>query len=722
MAAAGGGGSHNASSTSELLNVFRAIFQNVSNTNTSFVAPSVAVDQFNRLRHREDILFAQFQPRSTTRWDGNLKKYNIEGNEDGALTIVDANGNPAIDEDTAEFLPESVSFWSTAADGGIVQRGGAASRLNLQARKIFTLTGNNKNLSDFENRVDVANTDLDIELFNLPPDLLLDTEYHQTLINWAAGRDPLDEDADGDEAEYRQHMGDLMHSQPVIVDYTSGNGTKSIIFAGTNEGYLHAIDNETGLEQFAFIPPELLANIRLFLEDDRTENQVYGVDGELSVWLSDENSNGRVDAGETALLYAGMRRGGQNYYALDISNIDSPKLAFIIRGASDNTGDPIVADGDYTELSQTWSRVNYTQVRDGDEIIDVIVFAGGYDSNQDPGSTEGTGNVATGDYGADGTRAVDSTGRAIFIADATTGELLWKTSQADPMFSDMLYSLPGDLRMVDITGDGMTDQIYFGDMGGQIWRMDINNNSDTSEQLDARITAGVIAELGGDDPDNSLRFYYPPDVALVNVTGRLQLAISVGSGWRAHPLQTHINDRFYSFRMDSVFSAPRDSFGQINYPTVTETSNDLLDVTDTLGADITGYKGWYIRMEDQGEKVLASSVTLNDKVVFTTYTPSAHNNLCSAAIGQGAVYVVDVLNGDPVPGTTDNNLNADANNLDKSHRKQVLKNQGIPTTPTILFPTDGQATVVVGPETLDELQLEDTKRRSFWQEHVDENS
>lgn len=66
-------------------------------------------------------------------------------------------------------------------------------------------------------------------------------------------------------------------------------------------------------------------------------------------------------------------------------------------------------------------------------------------------------------------------------------------------------------------------------------------------------------------------------------------------------------------------------------------------------------------------------------------------------------------------------LSLDDNELNKSHRKQVLKNAGIPTTPTVVFPTTGEPGVNVGVETLD-VKIDQTKTRSFWQEHVDDNS
>ena len=342
-------------------------------------------------------------------------------------------------------------------------------------------------------------------LFNLPPNQETDVAYINDLIEWTAGHDSKDEDADGDYGEYREHMGDPMHSQPLALTYGTTSGTKSIIYIGTNEGYLHAVDNLTGLEQFAFVPPDLLPNMRKFFDNESQARRIYGLDGSISTWIDDTNGNGVIDGNETALLYVGMRRGGSNYYVLDISDYENPTLAYVIRGGTNTVdSDPQTADGDYLELSQTWSRVVKTKIRDGGTIKDVIMFSGGYDPNQDPGDTSDTADETNTEFGADGSRSIDGVGRAIFIADAATGELIWKTSLADPDFSQMQYSIPSDLRVIDINSDGLADQIYFGDMGGQVWRMDIDNRQDTSDSLSTRLSAGVIAELGDDSPQNSI--------------------------------------------------------------------------------------------------------------------------------------------------------------------------------------------------------------------------
>lgn len=58
----------------------------------------------------------------------------------------------------------------------------------------------------------------------------------------------------------------------------------------------------------------------------------YGMDGSVVAWFKDINGNSAVDTGDTVYIYAGMRRGGRNYYGLDVSDRSSP-LCFGQSGA-----------------------------------------------------------------------------------------------------------------------------------------------------------------------------------------------------------------------------------------------------------------------------------------------------------------------------------------------------------------------------------------------------
>ena len=55
-------------------------------------------------------------------------------------------------------------------------------------------------------------------------------------------------------------------------------------------------------------------------------------------------------------------------------------------------------------------------------------------------------------------------------------------------------------------------------------------------------------------------------------------------------------------------------------------------------------------------------------------------------------------------------------------RSRILKHAGIPPATSLLFPEAGEATVVVGTETLEEFSLEELRRRTFWQELVEDDS
>jgi type IV pilus assembly protein PilY1 len=507
-------------------------------------------------------------------------------------------------------------------------------------------------------------------------------------------------------------MGDPLHSQPLLLNYADGT---SIVYITTNEGYLHAVDHETGREEFAFMPKELLKNATRFYDNSPTRNRPYGLDGGVTTWIEDDNNDGLIDPGEKAYLYIGMRRGGNNYYAIDVSNYNDPEFMWTIKGGETTVDtDPTTADGDFEELSDTWSLPVRSKVRDGSTVRDVLIFGAGYDPNQDPASTTSVSTDPTVAATALG-RTVDGVGRGIFIVDALTGEELWQT---DGSYSDMLYSIPSQIRVIDINLDGLADQLYVGDMGGQIWRLDIDNNAGTTEYLSQRVTGGVIAELAEDDAANARRFYYPPDVSIMN-TGRSQvLSISIGSGWRAHPLDTIVEDRFYSIRYKHVYTKPIDSKGNLVYSSVSET--ELQDITANppgTPLDIAA-QGWYLRLDQTGEKVLGSSVTADGNILFTTYLPASSSGICSAAVGSGAVYAVSARNGDPV-------LNLDELGTDDylgiSDRRRQLKHAGIPPETAVLFPSAGEATVLVGTESLDEIDIGEPRRRTFWQEALEDN-
>src|SRR5690606_22878388 len=158
----------------------------------------------------------------------------------------------------------------------------------------------------------------------------------------------------------------------------------------------------------------------------------------------------------------------------------------------------------------------------------------------------------------------DSVGNAIYIVDSVSGDLLWYGSPSDDADltltmaagrnADMSYSIPADVKVVDINSDGYADRIYAADMGGQVWRFDVHNG----KTVDSLVTGGVIAQLGAAGMENptladTRRFYNAPDTAFVSTGTGTFMHIGIGSGYRSHPNSLDHSDRFYALRDYTAF-------------------------------------------------------------------------------------------------------------------------------------------------------------------------
>jgi len=536
-ASKGGGSYYTADDTGELATAFAKIITEILSINTTFVAPAVPVNAFNRLTHRNELYYALFRPNRNPQWAGNLKRYKLAGDP---LVIADANDAPAVDDATGFFKDSSTSIWTQAIDtpdGQDVTLGGAASMLTV-GRTVYTYTGAvapaNVSLTASEHSFHESNAALTKSLLGIGTDT---DAYRTDLLQWSRGVDIDDADEDGSVADARREMGDPLHSNPVVLNY---GGTDAIpdstLFVATNEGFLHAFDTTDGTEVFSFMPQELLTNLDTLYANSGADDHPYGLDGPITVWANDANHNGVLqdssgvtESGEHAYLYAGMRRGGKNYYALDVTNRNSPVLKWMIKGG----------EGNYTELAQTWSRPQLARIKSSGVTKTVMFFGGGYDVNQDTVDAD-----------------VDSEGRALYMADAATGARLWwaggTLSGATLALEDMQYGMPASVLVADLDADSLTDIIFAVDVGGQVWRFDFNNSGD-----DTVITGGVVAKLAGSGPGEHRRFYEKPDVSLLKRSnGQLVYAIGIGSGYRAHPLSAETQERYHMLFVGDVFSSP----------------------------------------------------------------------------------------------------------------------------------------------------------------------
>jgi Tfp pilus tip-associated adhesin PilY1 len=633
VSTAGGGSSVGASDAAGLQNAFSSIINGVTVENGSLAAPGVAVNQLNRFQHLDQLYYGVFKPNTRDFWEGNVKRYRLDYAAAGGPTIVGEDGAPAVEAATGFFREDSDSFWGALPDGQAADKGGA--RDELANRKLFvslaspgiqgsasaTTSVGGQTPTLFSAYNSVAKTALGLPSSATTQDRVGLFDY--LMASW----------------------GDPLHSEPVLVNYGfSGSDAEAAaadpslqdntIFVAANDGMLHAVDTTDGSELFSFMVAEELAKTATREENaglpaPNYERSTYGLDGGITVWRrSDVDGNGV----EHVYLYVGQRRGGNNYYAFDVTNRSAPKLMWSIQGGT----------SEFARLGQTWSKPALTQVKLNGTKIPVLVFGGGYS----PDDHDTAGAISS----------ADVAGNAIYIVNAYTGAKLWSVSSAGGTVAhaDMKWSIPSEISVVDINFDGVMDHIYATDLAGQIFRADFNTKDSTSVN-DLAYRVVTLAKLGrsvSSGVSNDRRFFAPPVPALGERNGNDVVHVVIGSGYRAHPLDKNTSDIMFVVDDAEVLTALKpDAVGAT--PPAPLTRSDLTDISS--GGAVSG-SGWYYDLTEPGEKVMSAAAVINNRILWTTYLPDGNSitnaDACAANIGGSRLYNAQLGDGGLVDGET----------------------------------------------------------------------
>jgi type IV pilus assembly protein PilY1 len=634
----GGGKYFFSESGQNLADNFQSVIGNILAVSTSYVAPIVPVSQFEKTTAGDKIYIALFKPIENDVWKGNIKKFGVaqpkwvtsDCPNDGSIpvgTVIDSNCKLATDTN-GKFYSSAKSYWSTTADGGEVENGGVGQVLlnrdfTSDPRQIYTYMGTTVLLTHSSNQFTTTNALITNATLGVSTD-----DDRKSVINFIYGYEYSPTVSD----KRDWVLGSFIHSRPIIVRYPSKS--MSVIFAGSNDGMLHAFNDADGKELWAFIPPNLLNKLFAL----HLGGVQWFVDGSPKAYVSYAyNPDGSIQKVNQAILIFGERRGGNCYIALDITNPTSPNFLWKIDSTTSGYGE-IGATG------QTWSTPEIGKIDDGTVNGKWVAFiGGGYDSdNQD----------LVDPY----TSSLDSKGRAVYVVDITTGAKIWRWSNAED--ATMTYSIPSDIAKVDTNGDGKIDRLYVGDMAGRMWRFDISG-SDTTKW-----GGKIIFESNpGYDGSTGRRIFYPPDVTLENDNGNYEM-LFFGTGDREHPSDKTIINRLYAIK-DKNPSTPYNE------------TNDLVDVTSDLLqtgtpdekiwtlTQLNAKNGWFIQLipSNSGEKCLASTVVFSKTAYFTTFSPATDapvgGDPCYVGEGTAKLYELGYKNGNAVynlDGSLDNEI------------------------------------------------------------------
>lgn len=538
--------------------------------------------------------------RSAT-WVGNLKRYNIltTGTNSGALGDKE---NKLVFDDKGEFSLTSYDLWNKTdlPDGGLVRQGGAYWKLPVPTdavakqeavykenvlltraipeikaspnglRRVFTdvqsVSGSTlvaqakgellavplKSSSVASNGTFVLKQFKEQSILKDFPILLkrklLNFLGYEMSIN--TNETTLPTKLDTPTKPYVS-LGGSIHSYPVQLTYSgdlneSGDLTtirnQSVLF-GSMDGGLHIINTDSGEEQMVFLPREILndAEKSKALKPQAESAISHGVSG---AWVADsaykfvtstdKDVSSTVSANKMN-VYGGMRMGGKSYYGLDVLNPETPKLLF--RVGADQT--------DFSRMGQSWSKPVLANIRYNKKITRVMIVGGGYDTcYENPRFKLDTDNP--GEYGGSACNKSMTDGNAVYIIDATTGERLWWVSNADADTNEpnMIHSIVSRISTIDRDADGLVDHLYFGDLGGQLFRVDLNNLTNTGNATFG-VRAVRLADLStstsrttGDQP----RFYQPPTLTIHDEGLDTFIVAAIASGDRSTPLDVSPTD------------------------------------------------------------------------------------------------------------------------------------------------------------------------------------
>ena len=571
----GRGGWYSGNSSADIVNSVNKFLNSISVTIPTMAtgSPTLPQDALNPLRIQPYGYYALFTPKpqeTTQLWAGNLNKYHVYNgelyNSSKTIRLIKSDGSL---ESTANGL------WSGGMNGKLpVGFSLNAKNEQIANRTIYT----NRQITDsvpYEaNTLSKINV---MTLFGTGSTALFvndpDKNYWLNLLGYNVGATETGVTLESLAAkpELRQ-VGAVMHSTPILltqrgkITYSSGaidtTDRDDYLLFGSTQGLLHVVDADTGVEKFAFAPNEMMQNQKAaFLSETSSTggsaNLFYGIDapwtaytqyvskadGTLTVNSSDRTSDGSTNT-DLALkglqwVYGGLRMGGRSYYALNLSDLDSPSLKFHINpdAAVTAAGVPDTTNA-LSYMGQSWSKPTLAYVKFGGVKKLVMFVGGGYDAGYENAAYDQ--NTTTG------------SGAGVYMFDADSGDLLWWTSanataaKGAQAFTDasastvnMKYSVVSQINAIDRDDDGLVDNLYLGDLGGQAFRVDLNNaatGTDASAKK-ANFATRVVRLFsehasGGASP----RFYEMPSVSIHDGDNGYVAAVAFSSGNRSSPL------------------------------------------------------------------------------------------------------------------------------------------------------------------------------------------
>jgi type IV pilus assembly protein PilY1 len=393
----------------------------------------------------------------------------------------------------------------------------------------------------------------------------------------------------------------------------------SIVYAGANDGMLHAFSAETGQEVFGYIPSMVLGHMGNLLfpynaadGNDQKFQHRYFVDGPITV------SDARLGASWRTVLVGSAGAGGKGVFALDVSNpgaFGPSNVLWEVSGSVAGTtgqrighvlGKPVVVPTRVGTNAPVWK----------------AVFGNGF------GSTSGNASL--------------------FVVDVENGNVttIEAVEAGGPGTPNGLGSVVLVDRYVSNTAtrgsDGYADTAYGGDLHGNVWKFDLRNNTVANGGIPI-FTASIAGQR---QP----------------ITGGLEVASGPGGG-----VLIYFGTGSYSFENDATDQSLQSLYTVLDTGSTTPNtatranlaSQQLVSAMDgfrTLSGNAVDYvtqRGWYMDLATVlggdltllGERFVGNPRLQSGLILFPTFEPGGIAGDPCAAGGTNWLYALNAISG-----------------------------------------------------------------------------
>jgi type IV pilus assembly protein PilY1 len=400
-------------------------------------------------------------------------------------------------------------------------------------------------------------------------------------------------------------LGDALESEPAFIgapvfsypypgystyktDQASRAGT---VYMGANDGMMHAIASDTGIERWAYVPSMVMSNMWKLADTSYATQHSNFVNG--SPITSDVCTANCTDASTAVwktILVAGLNGGGRGYFALDITDPANPQLLWELTTTS---GMGKVTDDD---VGYGFGHPIITRKQDGTW---VVVLTSGY-NNTSPGDGKGY----------------------LYVLNAASGSIISKISTGVGS-----TTTPSGFSHIagwnNESSGNLVGYIYGGDLQGNLWRFDINSTAT------ATIGTGSAMKFASlfSNPSGTQTQPITTTPVLGKINEKRVIFIGTGKYLETGDLTNTQTQSIYAIKDDDATATLVNPRNTLVNQTLTSNVATATRTGSNVSVNFYTGRGWFIDLPDSGERVNIDSTLVQGTLIVPTIVPS--NTACS---------------------------------------------------------------------------------------------